>query len=185
MYQLLWTCLGFFINPRRTIKILKKYPSHYLLGYGLIISISSILSFYFGEMHQLGTAPQTIFVKLISYYIFVFLFLSVVITTILFIRKEIYLKKFLGVYFISDFPLLMILPLSLILIAFPFLSFIIKIIISIISFFVLFLKLYVITECLKVQIPQAILLLLLPFVLVFLLVISFSIGIYNQLIMYF
>ncbi|MGL4367605.1 MAG: hypothetical protein ACRCTQ_04935 [Brevinemataceae bacterium] len=186
MLQLFWTGLGFFISPKETFAELNKYSVKILLMYGFAISILSVLSAYFGDVLKQGISPHAVFFLLIPYYIGVFLFNGIILTCLMvFFNKKIKIHRFFGLYLITDFPLVLVLPLSMIGMAFPFISAVMQILVFIVFTFSFILKLKLFEDTFKLTVAQILVLWCLPVVLAAFWGIGSLMFVFNKLAVFF
>ncbi|MGL4677448.1 MAG: hypothetical protein ACRCWI_07250 [Brevinema sp.] len=183
MYRILWISLGLFENFDKNFKRLKMINSKKLFINSLLISSLGLIAFFLGTMLAKGVgAPHTVFFQLLAVYISSYLFLCVVLTGLNISHYKTNILQFFGLYLLMDFPLLAALPFFLIGYSFPILQTIVGIISFILWASTVVLKIKLFMKYFNISFSQVLVLYTLPTVLLFLLVITSTISIFNTVV---
>lgn len=166
MISIIWRTFGLFFEPRHTLVKLQNYHSNDLFKAGIILSITAILSQNISSVLDTNTVSPMLIVRLIPYYLITFICLSVTLSIYGMIKEQVNFIQFFGIYLLTDFPLILIFPLSMIGLALNIIAPIISIIIGFIVCYVVFLKIVAVSALLKVSFIKASLLVSIPFIFV-------------------
>lgn len=106
--------LGLFYAPKKTIDELCHYYKSSVFSLGLLVSMFAMFSHAVGQGVQNGWAVPTVFASLVAGYLAAFMGGSLILGVMSFFKQTIVSKEFWGIYLVSDFPLIIALPLILI-----------------------------------------------------------------------
>lgn len=185
MFDILWTNFGLLIQPRQTLEKLEEYSTKHLFLYGLMLSIAAMSSLFLGEMLKQGVAPHTLFFQLLAYYIGSFFFISIALVGIIFYKRQINIPKFLGLYLSTELPLLMMLPISMIALAYPIFSSFLSVVSLVLGILVWIYKILSFVVYFKISSSQAFLIFIMPTVLLLFWIITSIITLFNYSIVLF
>ncbi len=186
MFNILWICLGIFDHFDKSVDHLKQLKTKHLFVNCLLISSLGLTTLFLSQMIYDGVgAPHTILFQIISYYIYSYMFLSIVLTGVSFFHQKTNMLKFVSLYLLMDFPLLATLPFSLISYAFPIAKLTVGAILFILGLISFILKIKVFINYFKISLSHVLVLYSLPFVLLMIFITTASISIFNKIVTFF
>ncbi len=175
-------CLGLFDNFNKNINRLKKLDNKTLFMKCLFVSTLSMITVFLSQMvYDGGGSPHTIFYQVVSYYISLFLFLSVILTGLGIFYREINTTQFLSLFLLMDIPLIATLPFALISLAFPAMKSLVGMILFGIGVYSFVLKVRLFITYFKISLSQVLVLYSLPFVLILMLITTTAISVFNMI----
>ncbi len=175
-------CLGLFDDFDKNINRLKKLDDKLLFMKCLFVSTLSMITVFLSQMiYDGGGSPHTIFYQMVSYYISLFLFLSVILTGLGIFHRSINTPQFLSLFLLMDIPLMATLPFAFISLAFPITKSIIGTILLMIGFYSFALKIRLFISYFKISLSHVLVLYSLPFVLILMLITTTAVSIFNKI----